>query len=148
MVKKRRYSLKDSHQLNRNCIDQPQYNKIYEAIDASEINIDLQLPKIIIKEISHCSMGTLIPCFKKKCNEKIAWLPSERRFGQSVMVKCPNKDCNTELYPWFCKFCNNDCTIMEEIVYCDDCQTPSCYLCVSKWVTNEYITHYKCDKCF
>ena len=65
--KKKRYALKDSNELNRNCIDKPQYNKkIYEAIDASEINIDLQ---------------TDISCFKEKCNEKIAWLPSERRFG-------------------------------------------------------------------
>ena len=63
--KKRRYSFKNRHELNKNYIDQAQYKKIYEAI-----------------------------------------------------------------------------------VYCDDCETPSCYLCVSKWVTNEYITYYKCDKCF
>ena len=135
-------------QNSQNRADQKQYKEIYQTIDCSDLTINLKMPTYIVNEITDFAMGVLLPCFGDNCNEKIAFLFSERNIdenGELTMIKCPNPDCGQELYPWFCEFCQDDCTVSDDVgMYCEDCETPSCF---AHAIKSSYCNTYLCSSC-
>ena len=135
-------------QNSTNRMDQKQYKEIYETVDCSDLRINLKIPKIIVNEITDFAMGVLVPCFVDNCTEEIAFLSAERTFddnGELTMIKCPNPDCAQELYAWFCQFCEDNCTVSDDVgMYCEDCGTPSCF---GHAVKSTYCNKYLCSSC-
>ena len=120
---------------NSNTDDEQQYNIIFKAIDESEIIKNMQIPEDVVQQISDCTIGNLLNCFTKDCEEQISFLQNEKFEGLDQGLKCGL--CKLEQYSTLCTFCVDECTSMDDVgTHCDECKMAGCHDCVQE-----------CDKC-
>ena len=113
---------------NNNTVDKKQYNKIFNSI-----NDNVDVPLVIVKEISDFCVGNSLKCWNKNCSQRLSFLQCEKlnMYGVGKRLKC--KECYFKQYFSVCKICFADCTRLDCCykIYCNNIKvcrrTPLCH---------------------
>ena len=66
---------------NSNTDDEEQYDMIFTAIEESKLIQQMEVPDVVIQEISDGAAGNLLKCWTNGCNEYLSFLNKEKWDG-------------------------------------------------------------------
>ena len=130
--------------------DQKQFDKIFNAIDSSQLIINNDIPHQVVHNISefanHCSW---ITCYN--CNEDISFIEQDKE--EVSGIECPR--CSEMVYWHWCAVCEHghECTAQTRPgPHCDDCELTVCPALITKCLECDIsicqICNTNFDKCW